>query len=196
MRVHAFELRELLGEMLGRGLGPILRFGLEPALGIFLSGRVVAQFFLDLLELLVEEKLPLLLVEFSFDLALDVALEAQHGFLLVQQLQDAVCPGPDAFHFKQALLLGDFGVHVRSDEVHQEAQAVDAADGHARFRRDVRAELDRLMALCQSGRVFVLQESGRAYSVSAKDFLWQPEKLSANGQGWQGTFTIVVEEIA
>lgn len=64
------------------------------------------------------------------------------------------------------------------------------------YNRDVRAELDRLMALCQSGRVFVLQESGRSYSVSAKDFLWQPEKLSANGQGWQGTFTIVVEEIA
>lgn len=64
------------------------------------------------------------------------------------------------------------------------------------YNRDVLLELDRLMDLCQSGRLFVLQESGRSYSVNAKDFLWQPEKLSANGQGWQGTFTIVVEEIA
>lgn len=64
------------------------------------------------------------------------------------------------------------------------------------YNRDVLNELDTLMNLCQSGRLFVLQESGRAYSVTAKDFLWQPEKLSANGRGWQGTFTIIVEEIA
>ena len=64
------------------------------------------------------------------------------------------------------------------------------------YNRDVLAELDSLMNLCRSGQLFVLQESGRSYPVSAKDFLWQPEKLSANGRGWQGTFTIIVEEIA
>jgi hypothetical protein len=64
------------------------------------------------------------------------------------------------------------------------------------YNRDVLSELDTLADLCQSGRVFSLQESGRSYQVHAKDFLWQPEKLSANGQGWQGTFTIIVEEIA
>lgn len=64
------------------------------------------------------------------------------------------------------------------------------------YNRDVLQELDNLVSLCQSGQVFSLQESGRSYQVHAKDFLWQPEKLSANGKGWQGTFTIIVEEIA
>ena len=64
------------------------------------------------------------------------------------------------------------------------------------YNRDVLEELDNLVSLCQSGTVFSLQESGRSYQVHAKDFLWQPEKLSANGRGWQGTFTMIVEEIA
>ena len=64
------------------------------------------------------------------------------------------------------------------------------------YNRDVLQELEDLIALCQNGSVFSLQESGRSYQVHAKDFLWQPEKLSANGKGWQGTFTMIVEEIA
>jgi hypothetical protein len=64
------------------------------------------------------------------------------------------------------------------------------------YNRDVLQELDDLVSLCQSGAVFTLQESGRSYQVHAKDFLWQPEKLSANGKGWQGAFTMIVEEIA
>ena len=64
------------------------------------------------------------------------------------------------------------------------------------YNRDVLQELDDLMTLCQNGGLFVLQESGRSYQVHAKDFLWQPEKLSAEGKGWQGTFTMIVEEMA
>ena len=64
------------------------------------------------------------------------------------------------------------------------------------YNRNVLDELDALMDLCQNGGLFVLQESGRSYQVHAKDFLWQPEKLSANGKGWQGTFTMIVEEMA
>jgi hypothetical protein len=64
------------------------------------------------------------------------------------------------------------------------------------YNRDVLDELDSLINLCQNGGLFILQESGRTYQVHAKDFLWQPEKLSANGKGWQGTFTMIVEEIA
>jgi len=61
--------------------------------------------------------------------------------------------------------------------------------------RDVLVELDTLMALYQSRRMFALQESGRTYYVQAKDFRWKPEKLSVSGRAWQGTYTIVVEEI-
>lgn len=64
------------------------------------------------------------------------------------------------------------------------------------YNRNVASEFDTLLDLCQSGRLFSLQESGRSYQVTAKDFMWQPEKLSANGRGWQGTFTMIVEEIA
>jgi len=64
------------------------------------------------------------------------------------------------------------------------------------YNRDVLSELDTLMDLCESGQMFALQESGRAYQVHVKDFLWQPEKLSMNGKGWQGTFTMIVEEVA
>lgn len=63
------------------------------------------------------------------------------------------------------------------------------------YNRDVLAEFDVLLNLCQSGSIFSLQESGRGYKVHTKDFLWQPEKLSATGRGWQGTFTIIVEEV-
>lgn len=64
------------------------------------------------------------------------------------------------------------------------------------YNRNVLEELDDLMALCRNGNLFILQEAGTSYQVFAKDFLWQPEKLSANGRAWQGTFTIIVEEVA
>lgn len=67
--------------------------------------------------------------------------------------------------------------------------------GGATENRDVLEEFDRLMFLYESGQVFTLQESGRAYQVHAKDFVWKPEKLSTNGRGWQGVFTLVVEEV-
>jgi hypothetical protein len=67
--------------------------------------------------------------------------------------------------------------------------------GGAPENRDVLAEFDRLIYLYESGQVFTLQEAGRAYQVHAKDFVWKPEKLSQNGRGWQGVFTLVVEEV-
>lgn len=63
------------------------------------------------------------------------------------------------------------------------------------YNRDVLYELNTLINLAQSGKIFTLQESGYAYQVHAKDFLWQAEKLSSNKQGWQGLFTIIVEEV-
>lgn len=63
------------------------------------------------------------------------------------------------------------------------------------YQRDVVAEVDTLMELVESGRVFVYQESGRSYTVHARNFEWRPEKLSVLGKGWQGVFVIVVEEV-
>lgn len=64
-----------------------------------------------------------------------------------------------------------------------------------KYTRDVKQELDVLMNLIQSGTVFTYQESGQGYQVHARDFVWQPEKLSSNGKGWQGVYTIVIEEV-
>jgi hypothetical protein len=52
-----------------------------------------------------------------------------------------------------------------------------------------------LVGLIQNGTVFQYQESGQAYQVLARDFIWQPERLSSTGNGWQGTFLIVLEEV-
>lgn len=66
----------------------------------------------------------------------------------------------------------------------------------ATYQRDVLSELNTLMELVESGRVFVYQESGQSYTVHARDFEWRPEKLSVLGKGWQGVFVIIVEEVA
>ena len=63
------------------------------------------------------------------------------------------------------------------------------------YNRNVLDELGTLVQFVQSGTVFSLQESGQSYLVYGKDFAWQPEKLSSDGSGWQGVFTLIVEEI-
>ena len=64
-----------------------------------------------------------------------------------------------------------------------------------KYTRNVTEELDFLMNLVESGTVFTYQESGRSYQVHARDFVWQPESLSMSGKGWQGTYTLVIEEV-
>ena len=61
--------------------------------------------------------------------------------------------------------------------------------------RDPVSELEFLMTLVESGRLFNYQESGIVYSVHATGFEWKPESLTSSGTGWQGTYTLVVEEI-
>jgi len=67
--------------------------------------------------------------------------------------------------------------------------------GGAKELRDPALEKQRLVDLVQSGRVFIYQESNRAYQVMARDFEWRPESISMNGSGWQGVFLLVVEEV-
>jgi hypothetical protein len=54
---------------------------------------------------------------------------------------------------------------------------------------------DTLLGLIQNGTVFQFQESGQAYQVIGREFLWQPERLSTTGNGWQGTLLMVLEEV-
>ena len=61
--------------------------------------------------------------------------------------------------------------------------------------RNPLADKNQLLSLIQNGTVFQYQESGQSYQVLARDFIWQPERLSTTGNGWQGTFLIVLEEV-
>ena len=64
-----------------------------------------------------------------------------------------------------------------------------------KYTRDPLAVCNALINLVQTSTIFSLQESGQAYQVYAKKFVWQPEKLSINGRAWEGMFTLVVEEV-
>ena len=61
--------------------------------------------------------------------------------------------------------------------------------------RDPVADKNALVGLVQNGTVFQYQESGQSYQVLAREFLWQPERLSTTGNGWQGTMLMVLEEV-
>lgn len=61
--------------------------------------------------------------------------------------------------------------------------------------RDPVADKNALLSLIEQGTVFQYQESGQAYQVTAREFLWQPERLSTTGNGWQGTLLLVLEEV-
>lgn len=63
------------------------------------------------------------------------------------------------------------------------------------YTRDPLAVLDTIVNLVQNSTIFTLQEAGRSYQVHAKDFVWQPSTLTANGRAWQGLLTLVVEEV-
>jgi hypothetical protein len=60
--------------------------------------------------------------------------------------------------------------------------------------RDPVADKNTLLGLVQNGTVFQFQESGQSYQVIGREFLWQPERLSTTGNGWQGTLLMVLEE--
>jgi len=62
--------------------------------------------------------------------------------------------------------------------------------------RDPLQELMILQRLVEQGGMFPLQESGYVYEVTAVDFQWKPRTLTPDGRSWQGTYLLVVEQIA
>ena len=61
--------------------------------------------------------------------------------------------------------------------------------------RNVNTEFDRLLTLVQSGRMFALQEGGHVYQCVGVDYQWFPQKLTEHGDGWQGVFVLICEEV-
>jgi hypothetical protein len=61
--------------------------------------------------------------------------------------------------------------------------------------RNVNTEFDRLLTLVQTGRMFALQEGGHVYQCVGVDYKWFPQKLTEHGDGWQGIFVVICEEV-
>lgn len=64
-----------------------------------------------------------------------------------------------------------------------------------KYNRNVNEELDYLVGLVQSGKQVVYQEGAHTYRVVPRTFEWVPEHISNNSTGWNGVFTIRIEEI-
>ena len=63
------------------------------------------------------------------------------------------------------------------------------------YNRDPLVVKNSFITLAEQGILFTLQESGQTYQVHVKKFMWVPQRLSENGQAWEGVFVLVVEEV-
>lgn len=61
--------------------------------------------------------------------------------------------------------------------------------------RDAAQVVDELMDLVISGRMFILQEGGKAYHVVVRQFKWNPQAQAQMGDSWQGVFQLVVDQV-
>ncbi len=111
----------------------------------FLIGRILPQFFLDGLQLLLQEVLPLLLVNFGLNLILDVVLQLHHLVLVVELLQNPLALLLQICKLQQLLLIIDLHVQVGGNEIQQEALAFDIGDSRGSFVRNVRGHLHDLL---------------------------------------------------
>lgn len=112
--------------------------------------------------------------------------------LVLQRSSDAASQGPTATRWEvRAIPVKGRASRWTLPIMNYEEIEIDGV----KYTRDPLNVLDTLIGLVENGTLFTLQESGRAYQVHAKDFLWQPEKLTINGRSWEGTFVLVVEEV-
>ena len=144
LRVHPLELADFLVKGFSGVVWPILGGCLGALFKDFLLEGIGPELVLDGLHLLVQEELPLLLVEVGFDLALNVLFQGQHLLLLVEQFEDFLGALTQVDFFKDALFVLHLDLHVAADEIHQEAQTIDPLDRFRGLRRDVWIHLDEL----------------------------------------------------
>ena len=61
--------------------------------------------------------------------------------------------------------------------------------------RDPDADLQHLINLVESGRLFTYREAGREHTCYSPGYVWRPEKLAADGQSWQGTCLLRIRSL-
>lgn len=63
------------------------------------------------------------------------------------------------------------------------------------FSRDVRADVDHIISLVENGRVFTYREGGQTYDCFSPGYEWRPEKLTSDGESWQGVLILRVRQV-
>ena len=145
LRVDAFQFGQFAVENLLH-----LRFP-ELFLALFLefldfAVLSVAQFVLNVLDLLLQEILLLLAVQVFAGTHLDVLLQRSQLDSFVEQLNQTVQSGFQVVHLQQLILLVDWEREVARDEIHQHLVVVQVFQGEGRVGRNVVRKVDYFFA--------------------------------------------------
>ena len=129
------------------GLGREVRLGdaLLEAVEIALIAVVLAELFLDRLELLAEHVLALVLAHLLFDLGVDALAHLEDLELAREEAQHLADALLHVDRLEQLRLLLDRRVEVRGDEIGERARRLDRVDERARFARQLGHQLDDLL---------------------------------------------------
>ena len=65
----------------------------------------------------------------------------------------------------------------------------------ATYSRDAQDDVEHLLALVETGRLFEYREGSQAHTCYSPGYEWRPEKLTEDGQAWQGVFVVRVRSI-
>ena len=122
-----------------------LRDALLEPVEIALIAVVLAELFLDRLELLAEDVLALVLAHLLFDLGVDALAHLEDLELAREQAQHLADALLDVDRLEQLRLLLDGRVEVRGDEIGERAGRLDRVDERARLARQLRHQLDDLL---------------------------------------------------
>jgi hypothetical protein len=142
-RAQALEL--LLRDLLGLRREVRLGDALLEAVEVALVAVVLAELFLDGLELLAEHVLALVLAHLLFDLRVDALAHLEDLELPREQLQHLADALLDVDGLDELGLLFDGGVEVGGHEVGEGAGRLDRVDERARLARQLGHELDDLL---------------------------------------------------
>ena len=140
--IETAQFGKFLFESLAHRSRPFLLLRCGPQL-VDIVILIHAQFFLDGAELVVQVILPLLLVDFRLDLGIDFLLDPQQFHLVAQQGQQGHGPLFQIIILQQGdLLLIVFHLDRRGDEIDQEAEIFNAAQGAENLFRSESSRFD------------------------------------------------------
>jgi hypothetical protein len=67
--------------------------------------------------------------------------------------------------------------------------------GDATYSRDTSEDLQHLLTLVETGRLFTYREGNKEHRCFSPGYEWRPEKLTEDGQSWQGVLILRIRSI-